>query len=128
MLYMKDLSAAIEFYKKAFGALERWRVSNPDGTTHVAELYIPPVVFRLHEEADRDRVPDSAIVRVTTVVTHLLVHNPDDLMANAVAAGATVISPMRDYEYGYRQGTFRDPSGHHWCLEKFDGVLKVPTM
>lgn len=126
MLYMKDLSAAIEFYKKAFGASERWRVTNSDGTTHVAEMYLPPVVFRLHEEGTRDRVLGPSSLSATTVVIGLLVHNPDELGATAVAAGATVVSPVQDFEYGYRQGTFRDPFGHHWCLEKFDGTLKTP--
>jgi uncharacterized glyoxalase superfamily protein PhnB len=40
------------------------------------------------------------------------------MAANAVAAGGKEISPVKDYEYGYRQGTIQDPFGHHWLLEK----------
>lgn len=127
MLYLKDLSAAIEFYKNAFGATERWRVDH-EGRTHVAEMSIPPVLFRMHEEVTRDRELSPSTLNGTTVVMGLLVHDPDELAARAVAAGATEISPVQDYEYGYRQGTISDPFGHHWCLERFDDLNKVPTV
>jgi PhnB protein len=66
-------------------------------------------------------------VQATTVVNGLLVFNPDEVFERAVAAGARSISPMQDYEYGYRQGTIVDPFGHQWCLEKSDGSLKTPV-
>ena len=44
--------------------------------------------------------------------------DPDSMAANAVAAGGKEISPVKDYAYGYRQGTIKDPFGHHWLLEK----------
>lgn len=128
MLYMKNLSAAIEFYKKAFGAVERWRIDH-EGNTHVAEMLISPVLFRMHDEVSRDRnVSPLTLDAATTVVMGLLVSNPDEVAARAVAAGATEVSPVKDYEYGYRQGTIRDPFGHHWCLEKLDDLYKVPNM
>ena len=40
------------------------------------------------------------------------------VMEQAVAAGAVVLSPVIDYEYGYRQGEISDPFGHHWIIEK----------
>ena len=40
------------------------------------------------------------------------------VMEQAVAAGAVVLSPVIDYEYGYRQGEIKDPFGHHWIIEK----------
>lgn len=127
MLYLKDLSAAIEFYKKAFGATERWRIEH-EGNTHVAEMCIEPILFRLHEEVDRDRNLSPSAVNATTVVIELLVSNPDEMAARAVAAGATEISPVQDHEYGYRQGTIRDPFGHQWTLERLDDFYKVPIM
>ena len=54
-LYMEDLPRAIEFYKSAFGALEVRRLFNPDGSVHVAEMSIPPALFRLHQEVSRAR-------------------------------------------------------------------------
>ena len=127
MLYMKDLAAAIEFYKKAFDAVERWRIDH-EGNVHVAEMSISPVLFRLHEEVKRDNELSPSTLNATSTVIGLLVDDPDTLAARAVAAGATELSPVQDFEYGYRQGTIRDPFGHHWCLEKMDDLYKVPLM
>jgi PhnB protein len=117
-LYMEDLSSAIEFYKSAFGAIELRRLSNPDGSVHVAEMSIPPALFRLHQEVSRAREYSPDTLEGTTVVIGLLVDDPDEMAANAVAAGGKEISPVKDYDYGYRQGTIQDPFGHHWLLEK----------
>ena len=127
MLYMKDLGAALDFYKKAFGAQERWRIDH-EGNVHVAEMSISPVLFRLHEEVKRENELSPSTLNATSTVIGLLVDDPDTLAAQAVAAGATELSPMQDFEYGYRQGTIRDPFGHHWCLEKMDDLYKVPFM
>jgi len=127
MLYMKDLAAAIDFYKKAFDAVERWRIDH-EGNVHVAEMSISPVLFRLHEEVKRDNELSPSTLNATSTVIGLLVDDPDRLAARAVAAGATELSPVQDFEYGYRQGTIRDPFGHHWCLEKMDDLYKVPLM
>ena len=127
MLYMKDLGAAIDFYKKAFGATERWKIDHA-GNIHVAEMWIPPVLFRMHEEVSREKELSPSTLNATSIVIGLLVDNPDEVAAKAIAAGATELSPVQDYEYGYRQGTIRDPFGHHWCLEKMDDLYKVPVM
>ncbi|MBT1699039.1 VOC family protein [Fulvivirgaceae bacterium PWU4] len=128
MLYLKDLAAAITFYKKAFGATERWRVSNADGSVHVAEMDIPPASFRMHEEVSRDGALSPPTLKGTTVIINLLVPDPDRLAAQAIAAGAKEVSPMRDYEYGFRQGTIADPFGHLWCLERMDDLNKIPKL
>jgi PhnB protein len=128
MLYMQNLADAIDFYTSAFGATERWRVDNSDGSTHVAEMIIDSVIFRLHEEVSRDNALSPTSIHGTTVVVGLLVSNPDEIFNQAVAAGATVVSGMKDYEYNYRQGTLQDPFGHLWCLEKSDGLMKTPFM
>jgi len=117
-LYMEDLPRAIEFYKSAFGAIEVRRLFNPDGSVHVAEMSIPPALFRLHQEVSRTREYSPDTLEGTTVVIGLLVDDPDEMAANALAAGGKEISPVKDYEHGYRQGTIQDPFGHHWLLEK----------
>jgi len=117
-LYMEDLSRAIEFYKSAFGAIELRRFSNPDGSVHVAEMSIPPALFRLHQEVSRAREYSPDTLEGTTVVIGLRVDDPDEVAANALAAGGREISPMKNYDYGYRQGTIQDPFGHHWLIEK----------
>jgi PhnB protein len=127
MLYMKDLGAAIDFYKKAFGAEERWRIDH-EGNVHVAEMFIPPVLFRMHEEVKRDKELSPSTLNATSIVIGLLVDNPDEVAARAVAAGAIELSPVQEFDYGYRQGTIRDPFGHHWCLERMDDFYKKPSM
>lgn len=118
MLYLKNLAAAIDFYKNVFDAIEQWRVSNPDGSVHVAEMIIGAAIFRMHEEVSNDNNFSPDTVGGTTVVMGLLVPDPDTVAAKVTAAGGTVLSPVKDYEYGYRQGTVKDPFGHHWMVEK----------
>ncbi|HEY0611175.1 MAG TPA: VOC family protein [Chitinophaga sp.] len=118
MLYLKDLAAAIEFYKNAFDAVEQWHISNPDGSIHVAEMTIGTALFRMHEEVGRDNNLSPDTLGGTTIVMGLLVPDPDTVAAKAAAAGGTILSPVKDYEYGYRQGTVKDPFGHHWQIER----------
>ena len=64
----------------------------------------------------------------TTVELGVFLEDPDSLMDSALSAGATLVSPMKDYEYGYRQGSFVDPFGHFWTLQKklanaWEGVI-----
>lgn len=118
MLYLKDLAAAIDFYKKAFDAVEQWHISNPDGSVHVAEMTIGAALFRMHEEVEGDNNFSPETVNGTTVVMGLLVADPDALAAKAEAAGGTILSAVKEYEYGYRQGTVKDPFGHHWLIER----------
>ena len=118
-LALKVLAPAVEFYKKAFGAEEVLIVKNEDGSIHVAELGFQGLLFHLHEEMPRpgaERAPGS--LGGTTVVLGVFLDNPDELMDSALAAGARLLSAMKDYEYGYRQGSLEDPFGHQWTLQK----------
>lgn len=109
---------AIEFYKKAFNATELWRINNPDGSVHVAAFSINGAVFRLHEESKDGTTlsPDKA--GGTTVEIGLTVDDVHAVVAEAVAAGAVLHSPVTDYDYGYRQAEVKDPLGHYWLIEK----------
>lgn len=118
-LSLKVLAPAVEFYKKAFGVEELLIVKNEDDSIHVAELSFEGMIFHLHEEMPgpgKERAPQT--VGGTTVDLGVFLEDPDSLMDSALAAGARLISPMKDYEYGYRQGSFEDPFGHHWTLQK----------
>ena len=108
----------IEFYKNAFGARELWRINNADGSVHVASFSINGSAFRLHEESKdgRNQSPDKA--GCTTLTIGLDVEDVHAVVAKAAASGATVVSPVIDYAYGYRQGEIRDPFGHHWLIER----------
>ncbi|HTD98122.1 MAG TPA: VOC family protein [Mucilaginibacter sp.] len=121
MLYLRHEEgvAAIEFYKKAFNAIEFRVFSNDDGTVHVAELEISGTMFRFHEEKPSagQLSPHSSSGGFTSSIS-LVVADPDAVMAQAIAAGAKELSPMQDYDYGYRQGDLLDPFGHLWTIEK----------
>ena len=108
----------MEFYKKAFGAVELRVFPNDDGSLHVAELSISGALFHLHEEmpGSRERSPEE--LGGTTVLLGLFTDDPDALMTSALAAGGQELSPMQDYFYGYRQGVVGDPFGFHWMLQK----------
>jgi PhnB protein len=116
VLAIKSGITDIDFYKKAFRATALWRLNNPDGSVHVAALAINGAVFRLHEEGSKSLSPDKA--GGTTVTIGLTAEDVHAVMEQAVAAGAVVLSPVIDYEYGYRQGEIKDPFGHHWLIEK----------
>ena len=118
MLYFTDVAKAMEFYKKAFNATELHRWSNDDGSVHVAEMKIEAALFHLHQEVSHKTECSPEKLGGTTVVIGLFVADPDGVSARAVAAGATLTSPVQDYDYGYRQGSITDPLGHHWIIEK----------
>jgi PhnB protein len=116
VLAIKSGVTDIDFYKKAFEATLLWRLNNADGSVHVAALAINGAVFRLHEEGSKSLSPDKA--GGTTVAIGLTTDDVNAVMEQAVTAGAVVLSPVIDYEYGYRQGEIKDPFGHHWIIEK----------
>ena len=100
----------LEFYKKAFGATETKHLTNEDGSLHVSEMFIDGAMFHFHEEsADGTTFSPGRHNGVTTTIG-LMVADVDAVMARAVAAGATEISPAKSYDYGYRQGSIMDPS------------------
>jgi PhnB protein len=109
---------AIEFYKKAFGAVEMYRMPAPDGRRLLhATLKIRGSEVMLSDEFPEyggSRGPD--IIGSTTVTIHLWVPNADDAFAQAVGAGATVIMPLADMFWGDRYGKLRDPFGHEWSI------------
>jgi PhnB protein len=120
MLYLKHEEgvAAIEFYKRAFGATVFRSFSNDDGSIHIADLEIEGSAFRFHEEKPSAGEASPRTIGITTVGIHLRVADPDVMMEKAIDAGGEEISPMQDYFYGYRQGELIDPFGHRWTLEK----------
>jgi len=109
---------AIAFYKKAFGAVEVYRMPAPDGRRLMhATISIGGSEVMLSDEFPEyggNRAPD--IVGSTTVSIHLWVPNADKAFAQATAAGATVIMPLADMFWGDRFGKLRDPFGHEWSI------------
>ena len=105
---------AIEFYKKAFGAIEVMRLSMPDGTVGHAELRIGGFPIMLGTPCDQGplRNPDAS----PSVGLHLYVADVDKSYLQAINAGGTVVSEVQDQFYGDRSGTLKDPYGHLWFL------------
>lgn len=116
-LYIKSGIEDISFYEKAFGAIELRRFTNEDGSIHVAELSINGALFHLHEEKIKAGQFNPALHNGTTALIGLFVPDVDAVMNSAIAAGAKLISPAQDYDYGYRQGDIKDPFGHVWMIE-----------
>jgi PhnB protein len=117
-LTLRDVSVGIEFYKKAFDAVELRRWSNPDGSVHVAEMEIGGALFHLHEEVPARGELSPLTLKASTALVGLFVSDPGVTMKAAVAAGGRETNPVQDYAYGYQQGTLVDPAGHHWLLQK----------
>ncbi len=107
----------IDFYKQAFGAVERMRLNNDDGSVHVAEFEIDGAIFHLHEVTEYSDMVSPDVYGISTVTIGLFVADVQGLFNQAIAAGATVLNPVTDYEYGYRQGDLKDPFGHYWTLQ-----------
>jgi PhnB protein len=117
-LFIKAGVTNIEFYAKAFGAIEQYRFTNNDGSIHVTELSINGSIFHLHEETFKSSLFSPEKYNGSTVVIGLFVTDVDAVISSAIAAGATILSPAQDYDYGYRQGKIKDPFGHIWMIEK----------
>jgi len=117
MLSVRRGGEAIEFYKAAFGAQELFRIGE-DGKGVVAQLSIEGAEFWLADEAPEYLNFSPESLGGGTVRMVLVVGDPDKVFARAVRAGAKVISPVEDKEYGWRVGRVVDPFGHHWEVGK----------
>lgn len=122
MLSVRRGVKAIEFYKEAFGAEELFRIGDEE-TGVVAQLSVGGAEFWLADEAPTflNFSPESLSSEFrggATVRMVMVVDDPDAVFGSAVAAGAKVISPVEDKEYGWRVGRVVDPFGHHWEIGK----------
>lgn len=117
-LFINNGVKDISFYQNAFGAAEQMRFTNSDGSIHVAELSIDGAIFHIHEITAKQYYFSPGKYNGTTVCIGLFVCDVDMVMQNAIEAGATEIHPAQDYDYGYRQGTIKDPFGHFWQIQK----------
>jgi len=115
-LCVRDTAAAIDFYARAFGATERYRLSEPSGRIGHAELQFGPAVLMLADEFPECGFTAPLPEGLPGVVIHLHVDNADAMARAAVAAGATLLSEPSDEFYGERSCKLRDPFGHTWML------------
>lgn len=115
-LRLRNAAAAIDFYREAFGATEKFRLTEPSGRIGHAELDFGGTTIMLSEEYPEMGIVGPASLGGTSVSIHLHVDDADAAVARAVAAGATVVRPLRDQFYGERSGAVRDPFGHDWLI------------
>lgn len=106
-LNIRGAAAAIEFYKRAFGASERLRMPGPNGEVMHAELVIGDSTVMLSEAMQH---PESR------ASLHLHVDDCDSLFSRAVSAGATVKMPLANMFWGDRYGQVSDPFGIVWSI------------
>lgn len=115
-LIVDGAAAAIEFYKAAFGAVERMRHGGPAGRVGHAELEIGDSLLMLADEHPEIGARGPRSVGGSPVSIHLYLADVDAVAARAVAAGATLTRPVEDRFYGDRLGTLEDPFGHIWHI------------
>jgi PhnB protein len=115
MLTVKDASAAVDFYVRAFGATEGSRLQTPTGQV-VAQMFVEGLVFYVVDENPDAFNLSPETLGGTSVRLSLIVADPDETTAQALAAGATEVFPVDDQSYGLRQGRVADPFGHHWII------------
>jgi len=115
-LMLRDGAAAIEFYKKAFGAKELMRHPGPQGKLMHAEVQIGDSPIMLADEMPEALCLGPKSRGGTTVGIMIYVENVDAVFQQAVAAGAKVLRPLKDQFYGDRSGSVEDPFGHVWTI------------
>ena len=115
-LRLKEAARAIEFYRAAFGAKEKFRLTEPSGRIGHAELELGSMTLMLSDEYPELGFLGPQTLGGTSMSIHLHVDDADALIARAVEAGASVLRPAADHFYGERSGTVRDPFGHEWMI------------
>jgi len=114
-LTCKDAARAIDFYKAALGAVERFRMAGPDGRVNHAELQIgDSIIFVSDEFPGMSAAP--AQDAVASSYLYLYVEDADALFNQAVSAGCKEAMPLTDMFWGDRFGKLTDPFGHHWGI------------
>ncbi|SDT59464.1 PhnB protein [Streptomyces sp. TLI_053] len=116
-ILVEDAAAAIDFYRRAFGARQDVRIDAPGGGVLHAEISIGASVLMLGD-AGGDGAPFTAPAALggTSVALHVYVPDVDALTARAEAAGAEILQPPTDQFHGDRTAVLRDPSGHLWIF------------
>src|ERR1700744_4317797 len=115
---VRNAAAAIEFYKKVFGAEERYRLIEP-GTGRIghAELTINGALLMLSDEHPQyNKTPET--LGGVSAKFHIPCDDVDAAYQKALDAGATPVTPVTTQFYGHRDGRVRDPFGHEWLLSQ----------
>ena len=125
---VSDAARAIDFYKAAFGAEEKYRLIDPEnGKIGHAELLINGALLMLSDEYPAfNKTPET--LGGTTFKLCLMSGDVDADFAKAKGAGATVVREVTDQFYGHRAGCLRDPFGHEWTISQETEVVTPEDM
>lgn len=116
-LVIRGASEAMNFYKKAFGAKELFRMPGPDGKKVMhAEMQIGDSIVMLSDEFPEMGGHSPQALNGSPVGIFLYVDDVDAVFNRAVAAGAKPEMPVQDMFWGDRYGKFTDPFGHRWSV------------
>lgn len=115
-LCVDGAAAAIDFYVSVLGANERMRMPAPGGKIGHAELELGNSIIMLADEFPDTGFRSPKAVGGTPVTLHVYVEDVDAVFADALARGATQLSPVKNEFYGDRSGQIEDPFGHRWNL------------
>jgi PhnB protein len=115
-LIVRGATAAIEFYKRAFGAEEMARLAEPSGRIGHAQIKLGSAVVMLADEFPEKGIFSPLAYGGTGSALHLHVANVDEMTKQAAAAGAKILQEPKDQFYGERSSKLLDPYGHQWML------------
>ncbi|MHB8736810.1 MAG: VOC family protein [Terriglobales bacterium] len=115
-LIVDGAANAIEFYRRAFGATELFRLADPSGKVGHAEIKIGDSPIMLADEHPDMDIRGPLALGGSPVGILLYVADVDALTSQAIAAGAKVVRPLADQFYGDRSATLSDPFGHKWTI------------
>jgi PhnB protein len=115
-LVVAGAAQAIDWYRKAFGAVEEMRMPDPTGRIMHACIRIGGAAIFLVDEMKECGSVGPKSLEGSPVTIHLMVENVDAVFDRAVKAGATVTMPLADQFWGDRYGIVKDPSGHQWSI------------
>jgi len=115
-LIIQGAAEAIEYYKKAFGATELFRMPQPDGRIGHAEIKIGDSPIMLADEFPEMNYVGPQSLGGTAVSILLYVDDVDTVFPRALSEGGTEQKPLQDQFYGDRSGTLKDPFGHVWTI------------
>jgi len=110
-LVVRDSIRAVEFYKDAFGAVEKYRLEGHGGV--VSRLAVGNSEFWVSDESPEHGNFSPQTLNGTSVRMILAVADPDEMFQRACKAGAREVHAMSE-GHGWRVGRIEDPYGHHW--------------
>lgn len=115
-LVVQDAAKALEFYRRALGATELYRLTMPDGRLGHAEFRLGNSVVMVSDEFPEYGCKSPSTLGGTPVSLHVYVEDVDAVFQQAIEAGAKVRAPVTDQFYGDRSGQLEDPFGHLWRI------------